>query len=202
MGTTRYRQILHCDFCEAPQMPPCICEFQKSWTNWWYIRVLPTSHKNVIYVFCWSRLSGWCRFNGGANTPQSWGTICTHWWNPVDIPKTTCNPVSSLPGQTWVTSKVGTYITSTNFRGEAPPRVDTPAPPKVARRITAPYPKMVKLKTPTPTMPYDCTTRYRDRGKTISIIPQEEINILSILKQKELTHLFSGLGVTEGQYMF
>ena len=34
------------------------------------------------------------------------------------------------------------------------------------------------------------------------MIPQEEIDILSNLTDTELAHLFSGLGVTEGQYMF
>ena len=60
-----------------------------------------------------------------------------------------------------------------SVREPSPPRVETPASPRVARRITAPYTRVVTHKTPSPTVPYASTTRYRAQEKIISMIPQE-----------------------------
>ena len=79
---------------------------------YWYSRVPFTTHRNDIYVFCWLRLSGWCRITGSITKSQLWSTICKNWWNKVGSPKINCNHVSSLPEQTWCTSKGGTDITN------------------------------------------------------------------------------------------
>ena len=52
-------------------------------------------------------------------------------------------------------------------------RVDTPVPPRVACRFTAPYPMVGTLKTPSPTIPYACTIRCRSQLNKTSMIPQE-----------------------------
>ena len=89
-----------------------------------------------------------------------------------------------------------------------PPRVETPAPPRVAHRITAPYPRVVTPNTPVPTMPSHCTTQLMARSnlptephKTI-MISQKEVKIISALNHQDLTHLFSGPGAIEYQYRF
>ena len=43
--------------------------------------------------------------------------------------------------------------------------------------------------------------KYRSRDKVANRTPQEEIYIIAKLTEIELKHLFSGLVVTEGQYI-
>ena len=69
-------------------------------------------------------------------------------------------------------------------------------------RISTPDPRVGTLQKPAPTIPSGHTTRYRTIEKRANIIQKEEIDIIAKLTETELTHLFVGLGVTEGQYSF
>ena len=84
--------------------------------------------------------------------------------------------------------------------GPAPPGVYTTAPPRVARRSTSKYQMVGTLKTPAPNIPSVLTKRYKARYRKTSILPQKEMILLQKLTETEITHLFSGLVVTEGQY--
>ena len=79
------------------------------------------------------------------------------------------------------------------------PRVDTPESPSVKKRVNEPSPKEGKHKTPAPTITSTSTTRYKYLEKQSNMTPQKEIYILEHLTLTELTHLFDGLGFTEGQ---
>ena len=75
--------------------------------------------------------------------------------------------------------------------------MNTHAPPRVERIINAPDPRVVTHQRPTRTIPLYLTTRYRSIEKIENRTPQEEMDVLENLTEIELTHLFSGLGVTE-----
>ena len=79
------------------------------------------------------------------------------------------------------------------------PRVNTPEPPRVKRIINAPAPRASTHQTHAPTITSSITTIHRDIYRKYNIIQQEDIVILANLTETELTHLFSGLGVPEGQ---
>ena len=91
-------------------MSPCICEHKKSGKGWWYIRVIRPSHQDAIHIFSWLKLTRYSRLNRGTNKSKYWGNICTSLGNTVGSDNKTGNPISSLPEQTWCTSKGGTYI--------------------------------------------------------------------------------------------
>ena len=108
-----------------------------------------------------------------------------------------------LPKQTGAPPRVVQTSSTSIIIKTSSPRLDTPVPPRVENRITIPYPKVGTTKSLLPTIPFyhtaQCMARVNkptEPQKTIMITQKEEKN------QNELTQLFYGLGVIEGQYRF